>query len=117
MISEQKKLNMRKARRVARVRSRIVGTKEKPRLAVFRSNRYFYAQLIDDENGKTLVAASSMEEKRGAKKEKAARVGELIARRAKEVGITKTVFDRRSYRYHGRVRAFAEGARKEGLIF
>lgn len=117
MITHEKKMNTRRKRRVARVRSRVVGTKEKPRLSVFRSNRYIQAQLVDDEKGVTIAAVSSREDKKGTKQEKATRAGELIAQRAKEVGITKAVFDRRSYRYHGRVRAFAEGARKGGLVF
>ncbi len=102
-----------------RARSRIIGTGNVPRLAVFRSNRFLYVQLIDDEHAKTLVHASSKEiETKGKKETKtkaAASVGILLSERAKAKGIERAVFDRRQYRYHGRVQALAEGARKGGL--
>ena len=108
-----------KASRVSRVRARIAGHGERPRLTVFRSNKGMYAQLIDDAKGHTLAAASSRELKaaKGAKSSVAAALGELIAKKALAAKITAAVFDRRSYRYHGRVKAFADGARKGGLKF
>lgn len=114
-----KKQNERRIRRVARTRAKLFGTAEAPRLSVFRSNAYSYAQLIDDTKGKTLVAASTKElsasDKKKKKTEQSFALGELIAKRAGEKGITKAVFDRRGYRYHGRVKAVAEGARTKGL--
>lgn len=114
-----KKINRTIARRKIRTRRRIKGITSRPRLSVFRSNRYTVVQLIDDEKGKTLVSASSRELSVNGgkmKKEEAARkVGELIAKRAKSLGIKEVVFDRGSYKYHGRVKAVAEGAREEGL--
>jgi large subunit ribosomal protein L18 len=107
-----------RANRHARVRKRISGTAERPRLAVFRSNRHIYAQLIDDVSGRTLVAASALEadaSKDGKKSDVAKSVGTLIGRRAKEQGIAAVVFDRGGYQYHGRVRQIAEGAREAGL--
>lgn len=116
-MSNQNILNARKARRTLRTRAKILGNATKPRLAVFRSNRFTSVQLIDDENGKTLVAVSSSEVGKGAKSkvDGAKLVGEAIAKKAVALGIKKAVFDRRSYRYHGRVRAVAEGARSGGL--
>jgi len=104
-----------------RVRRNMAGTSDKPRLSVFRSNMYIYAQLIDDQNSKTLSAVSDKKlPKEGIAKtklEKAASVGELIATDAKKQKITKVVFDRGNYKYHGRVKALAEAARKGGLNF
>jgi len=103
-----------------RTRAKITGNASSPRLSVFRSNKYIYAQLINDEKGVTLVAASSrdLKTKSGTKKaEEAFRVGEMLADRAKEKGIVKAIFDRGSYLFHGRVKALAEGARKGGLSF
>ena len=115
----RKRHNQVKERRVRRVRARIFGEGEKPRLAVFRGNRSIYAQLIDDLNGRTLAAASSKELGKEAQKSpksaQAEQVGALLAKKAKEAGIAKAVFDRRGYAYHGRVRSVAEGARKAGL--
>ncbi len=105
-------------RRHRRVRKRIRGAAERPRLAVFRSNRHIYAQLVDDANGRTLVAASSLEGDAGGKGDKKAaakRVGELIAKRAKEAGLERAVLDRGGRLYHGRVRSVAEAAREGGL--
>ena len=116
------KPNTNKARlkRHARVRSKVSGTAACPRLDVFRSNSNIYAQLIDDENGVTLAAASSNEKDfaiSGGNKEGARKVGKLIAERAVSKGITEVVFDRGGYIYHGRVKELAEGAREGGLKF
>lgn len=117
-MNSKKSLNKVRSRRLARNRAKIFGHSKRPRLAVSRSNRYIYAQLIDDENSRTLAYASSIEIKNGGKKTKtelAALVGELIAKKAAELGIKSAVFDRRAYKYHGRVKALAEGVRKTGL--
>ena len=101
-----------------RVRSRVSGTADRPRLSVFKANQHIYAQLIDDGEGKTLVAASSMEIKSKAKKaEVAGEVGKLLAKKAGEKKIVSVVFDRGGYKYHGRVKALADGAREGGLKF
>jgi large subunit ribosomal protein L18 len=102
-----------------RVRKQISGTTERPRLAVFRSAQYTYAQVIDDTKGHTLAAASSKEvESKDVPKAAAAKqVGKLVAQRAKAAGVASVVFDRGGYVYHGRVRELAEGAREEGLQF
>ncbi|MDO8516382.1 MAG: 50S ribosomal protein L18 [bacterium] len=108
--------NIRKHRRVNRTRAKLQGTADRPRLAVFRSNQFTSVQLVDDTQGKTLVAVSSREIKNVKGKVEAAReVGEALAKKAAALGVKAAVFDRRSYRYHGRVRALAEGARKGGL--
>lgn len=110
-------------RRHLRVRKKVFGTPERPRLAVFRSLKHIYAQVIDDTRGHTLVAASDLEPelrplRQGkTKAEMAALVGELVARRALDKGITKVVFDRGGFKYHGRVKALAEAARQAGLQF
>jgi large subunit ribosomal protein L18 len=106
-------------RRHRRVRGKVTGTAERPRLSVARSNRRIYAQLIDDARGHTLAAAGSHEAAlRGLKKgEAAGEVGKLLAQRGVEAGVTRVVFDRGGYRYHGRVRALADGAREGGLEF
>jgi len=109
-------------RRHKRVRKKVFGTPERPRLVVFRSLNHIYAQIIDDTIGHTLVSASSLDpafpkDKRGGNVEGAKIVGELIGKRAVERGITKVVFDRGGYKYHGRVKALAEGAREAGLEF
>ena len=100
-----------------RVRNKISGTPERPRMSVFRSNKQIYVQIIDDLNGKTLAAASSLGMEACAKKEQAAKVGELIAKKAQEAGITTVVFDRNGYLYHGRVKEVADAARNGGLKF
>lgn len=104
-----------------RIRKIVSGTSERPRLSVFRSNKHLFAQLIDDVNGNTLVAASSIDksilEAKGNKVEKAALVGKLIAEKAKNSNISSVVFDRGGYLYHGRVKSFAEAAREGGLNF
>lgn len=102
-----------------RIRARILGTTGRPRLCVFRSGKHIYAQLIDDEKNKTILAVSDLKfkENRGTKIEKAKKVGKLIAEKAKDLKIEKIVFDRGGYKYHGRVKAVAEGARDGGLKF
>lgn len=101
-----------------RIRKKITGTAERPRISVFRSNNQIYAQIIDDGAGKTLVSASSVELKSGGNKtEIATQVGKSLAARAKDAGLTNVVFDRGGYLYHGRVKALAEGAREGGLNF
>jgi large subunit ribosomal protein L18 len=107
-------------RRHRRIRGKVAGTAERPRLAVFRSNRGIFAQLVDDETGKTLAGASWLGVKKsfkGSKTEQAAEVGKLIAEAAKKAGIETVVFDRGGYLYHGRVKALADGAREGGLQF
>ncbi|HEX2287230.1 MAG TPA: 50S ribosomal protein L18 [Gaiellaceae bacterium] len=108
-----------RARRHKRVRKHLVGTAERPRLVVFRSNRGIAAQLIDDGAGKTLAAASSLHVRnaKGTKSDQAAQVGKLLAENAKEAGVESVVFDRGGYLYHGRVKALAEAAREGGLQF
>lgn len=112
--------NAQRIKRHKRVRAKISGTPERPRLNVFRSETNIYAQVIDDVNGVTLVAASSLEksfECDGDKKAAAKKVGQIVAERAKAKGIDTVVFDRGGYVYHGRVKALAEGAREGGLQF
>jgi large subunit ribosomal protein L18 len=106
-------------RRRRRVRAKVSGTAERPRLSVYRSNRGVFAQLIDDRSGRTLAAVNWTEPELREMKatEQAKRAGELLASRAKEAGIETCVFDRGGYQYHGRVRALAEGAREAGLRF
>ena len=101
-----------------RVRGKISGTSECPRLSVFRSNKQIYAQVIDDVNGVTLASASSLKvDVKLPKKEMAAKVGEMIAVSAKEAGVEKVAFDRNGYLYHGRIKELADAARKGGLKF
>ena len=100
-----------------RVRNKISGTLERPRMTVFRSNKQIYVQIIEDLNGRTLAAASSLSMEKMPKKEQAAKVGELISQKAQEAGITTVVFDRNGYLYHGRVKEVADAARKGGLKF
>ena len=106
-------------RRRRRVRAKVRGSAQRPRLSVFRSNRGIQAQLIDDDSGHTVAAAAWTEDelKKLARMEQAKRAGELLASRAKEAGVEACVFDRGGYRYHGRVKALAEGAREAGLRF
>jgi len=132
MMNKQQK----RYQRHRKIRSRVVGTSKRPRLCVFRSNRYIYAQLIDDEKGHTILSWSDLnfgklksknlkEDKETKDKEKklsgkiavAYKVGKMIAKKALEKGIKKVVFDRGGYKYHGRVKALAEGARDGGLKF
>ena len=103
-----------------RIRKHIFGTAEKPRLTVFKSNKQIYAQMVDDQKGQTLVAASSDEKpvsEQGNKTERATSVGQWLAEKAIKKGINACVFDRNGYIYHGRVKALAEGAREKGLKF
>lgn len=122
-VKFRKKLSIRKRRHV-RVRAKVSGTIQRPRLNVFRSSAHIYAQVIDDTVGNTLVAASDLEaevkERAGEDAPKAARakvVGQVIAERAKQAGFDSVVFDRGGFLYHGRIRAVAEGAREAGLQF
>ena len=121
MSSSAKQKHVARTRRHRRVRKKVQGTTERPRLAVFRSNRHMSAQVIDDRSGRTLAAASTLEAAlRGdgtgtGNRQAAAAVGRLVAERAKAVGITHVVFDRGGFLYHGRVAAVAEAARDAGL--
>ena len=101
----------------SRIRGKISGTAERPRMSVFRSNKGIYVQVIDDLTGNTIVAASSKGLEGGTKVEVAAKVGEEIAKRAMEKGVTEVVFDRNGYLFHGRVKSLADAARKGGLKF
>jgi large subunit ribosomal protein L18 len=109
----------RRSKRRRRIRGKVEGTAERPRLSVYRSNRGVFAQLIDDERGSTLVSVRWIEPQLKQLKamEQAKRAGELLATRAKQAGIDSCVFDRGGYKYHGRVKALADGARSEGLTF
>jgi large subunit ribosomal protein L18 len=109
----------RRSKRRRRIRGRLQGTPERPRLSVYRSNRGLFAQLIDDERGHTLVSVRWLEQElRGLDAmEQAKRAGEVLAARAKEAGVDACVFDRGGYKYHGRVKALADGARSAGLAF
>ena len=100
-----------------RIRGKISGTAQRPRMTVFRSNKQIYVQLIDDEAGKTLASASSTGMEKAPKKEIAAKVGQLIAQKAQEAGISTVVFDRNGYLYHGRIKELADAARDGGLKF
>ena len=117
MLEKQQK----KQRRHKRIRAKIVGTNNCPRLSVFRSNRHIYVQLINDQKGRTLISLSDLKIKtakgRGNKTEVAAEIGKQVAKMALKKKIKKIVFDRAGYKYHGRVKAVAEGARQAGLIF
>ena len=124
-MKQWKRVSERTRRRKQRVRRRVRGSEGCPRLSVFRSNRYIYAQIIDDETGRTLAAASSLALVRCGKsavpragnRAAAKEVGLDLASRAKEKGVEKVCFDRGPYKYHGRVKALAEGAREGGLKF
>lgn len=122
MATTQTKIKAsRRIRRKRHIRSKVFGTAERPRLTVFRSLNHMYVQLIDDVAGRTLAAAASVESelRKAATGNRAAaeKIGELIAGRAKEAGVTKVVFDRNGFIYHGRVKALADAARKAGLEF
>jgi large subunit ribosomal protein L18 len=107
-------------RRHVRVRKAVIGTAQRPRLAVFRSNKYLYAQVIDDQTGRTLAAASSQEASLRSKSltvETATEIGKLVAERAKSAGVEAVVFDRGGFTYHGRIKALADAARASGLEF
>lgn len=114
-MNSKRKTNNLRLKRAYRVRAKIKGSSEKPRLSVFRSHKFIYAQLIDDLSGKTLASVSSIGMKGEKKSNLASEVGKAIAHAAKKVGVTSAVFDRGRYLYHGRVKALAEGARSAGL--
>lgn len=116
MIKSQLKKEKR-TRRHARIRSKISGTAERPRLSVFKSNKYIYAQVIDDIRGATLVSVSSLSAKKGTMLERAKVVGESVAKAAIEKKITKVVFDRGGFLYAGNIKVLGDSARKAGLIF
>lgn len=122
-MNQRKLVQVRRLRRQRHVRNKMQGTPERPRLAVFRSSKHIYAQVINDETGTTLAAASTLDaeikaaQAYGGNKAAAALVGKAIAERAKQAGIDKICFDRRSYKYHGRVQALADAAREAGLQF
>ncbi len=121
IIFKKKNLNREDRRliRHLRIRKKIKGNKERPRASVFRSNQHIYIQLIDDEQGRTLTSASSLEfrNEKLSGKEKAKRVAEILAERALKLGIKKIVFDRSGYQYHGRIKILAETLREKGLEF
>lgn len=119
---ETKEKIVKRSRRKKRVRSKVFGTKDRPRLSVFRSGRHIYAQIINDKKGITLASASDLElegssKEKHTKSEMGESVGQLLASRALKKKIKKVVFDRGGYKYHGRVKSLAEGARKGGLKF
>jgi large subunit ribosomal protein L18 len=116
MNKQQLKIAKR-VRRHDRVRSRVIGSENRPRLVVFRANQHIYAQLVDDASGKTLGAASDADIKTGKKMEKAQQVGTMIGKIAQEKNISEVVFDRGGFKYHGRVKALADAAREAGLKF
>lgn len=118
-MDSQKKKIIQRIRRKSRIRTKIFGTAQKPRMRVFRSLRYTYVQVIDDSSGHVLAQASTKEIPRKglSKKESAEKIGELIAKRCNEKNVFNVVFDRGGYKYHGRIKAVAEAARKAGLKF
>ncbi|WP_422927693.1 50S ribosomal protein L18 [Singulisphaera sp. PoT] len=122
-MNQRKLVQVRRLRRQRHVRNKLFGTAERPRLAIFRSSKHIYAQVINDSNGTTLVSASTLEaeikgeQAYGGNKAAATIVGRKVAERAKQAGIDKICFDRRSYKYHGRVQALADAAREAGLQF
>ncbi len=113
------KKNARRLRVRRGIRAKVSGTQERPRLTVYRSNAHIYAQIINDSDSRTLVAASSLEDGIGEGKpvDVSRAVGKRLADKAKDAGLTSVIFDRNGYRYHGRVQALAEGARENGLAF
>ncbi len=117
MSSHQAKTKTRRKSRHHRLRGRIHGTAERPRLFVFRSHQHIYAQMINDQESKVLASASDVKSKTKGKMKSAEAVGQEIAAKAKEAGTTKVVFDRGGYKYHGRIKAVAEAARAGGLEF
>jgi large subunit ribosomal protein L18 len=112
-----KSREQKRTRRHLRVRKKVTGTPERPRLVIFRSLKHITAQLVDDVARRTLATVSSTDLETGKKTQKSLEVGKRIAARAKDAGITKVVFDRAGYKYHGRVKAVADGAREGGLEF
>lgn len=122
-MNHEKTIYRQRMRRRFRVRKRLEGTAERPRLSVFRSHKHIYAQVINDDEGRTLVSASSLDKELrdaigyGGNKQAAAALGKAIAERALAAGVKQVCFDRREYQYHGRVQALAEAAREAGLSF
>ena len=122
-MGQREIVQARRLRRQRHVRKRLFGTTERPRLAVFRSSKHIYAQVVNDVDGTTLASASSLDppireqQRYGGNKAAASVVGRVVAERAKQAGIDKICFDRRSYKYHGRVQALADAAREGGLDF
>jgi len=122
-VNQRKLVQVRRERRQRHVRKKLVGSVERPRLCIFRSSKHIYAQIVDDAKGHTLVSASTMDPDvksqaaYGGNKAAASVVGKVVAERAKQAGIDKICFDRRSYKYHGRVQALADAAREAGLQF
>jgi large subunit ribosomal protein L18 len=122
-MNKQKFQRAQRQRRKKRVRKKVVGDSQRPRLTVFRSLRHMYAQIVDDNGGFTLAAASTLSDDLGGKgatkgnKDAAAQVGGVLAKKATQLGIRRVRFDRNGYQYHGRVRALAEAAREGGLVF
>jgi large subunit ribosomal protein L18 len=123
VTTQRKLVEVRRLRRQRHVRKRLTGSAERPRLAIFRSSKHIYAQVINDTTGSTLAQASTLDPEirgqaaYGGNKAAAAIVGKVVAERAKKAGIDKVCFDRRSYKYHGRVQALADAARQAGLQF
>ncbi|PIR98460.1 MAG: 50S ribosomal protein L18 [Candidatus Colwellbacteria bacterium CG10_big_fil_rev_8_21_14_0_10_41_28] len=115
MNREQKKTQLNRFLRSRRTRAKVMGTKERPRISVYKSNRSLEVQLIDDTEGKTLVHVKNDDS--GTKSEQATKVGQELAKKALDAGVKKAIFDKRSYKYHGRVKAVAEAAREAGLDF
>lgn len=109
---QEKRIRLKK-----KIRAKILGNKERPRLSVFRSNKYIYAQIIDDATGITIVSASDLNIDKGTKTEKSTAIGNDLAKQAMAKGIKSCVFDRNGFKYTGRVKALAEGARAAGLLF
>lgn len=117
-MNKDKVSQIKKARRHARIRAKVSGTPERPRISVFKSNRGMFVQLIDDTKGTTIVSVNSKElETKGDKKTKSFEMGKLLAKKAIEKKIEKAVFDKSSYKYHGRIESLASGAREGGLKF
>lgn len=122
-MNHEKTIRLQRQRRRFRVRKSIRGTAERPRLSVFRSHKHMYAQVIDDDAGRTLAAVSTLEKairgdvKYGGNADAAKAIGRLLAERAKAAGVEKVAFDRREYKYHGRIAALADAAREAGLGF
>jgi len=118
-MNNQKTINLKRERRTNRTRAKISGTAQKPRLAIFRSNRFLYAQLIDDEKSHTLASVSTRtlkaEDRKKKPSEQAMVIGEAIAKKGVELGIKEVVLDRRSYKFHGRILRLAEGVKKGGI--
>lgn len=113
----KKVTNLQRKRRVTRIRKKIAFVSDRPRLTVYRSNMNIYAQIIDDKKAKTLVSASSKEAKASKKLEQAAEVGKILAEKASKAKVKSVVFDKGAYKFHGRVKALADGAREGGLVF